>query len=60
MQQKSVFSRFLLNWRENNAIYESELSVNEKRENANVIRETSVSIMLLRALHKMRDINFYM
>ena len=56
MQHKSVFDRYLRNWRNENE------KTSAKRKNdlsANIVKDASNGIMLSRALMKLRDFSLY-
>ena len=55
MQHKEVFKRYLINWKTEKCIYAREFSQNQNGEKVDIIGESLVSIMLLRALMKLRD-----
>lgn len=55
MQHKEVFNRYLINWKTEKCIYARETTLNQNGEKVDIIGESLVSIMLLRALMKLRD-----
>ena len=60
MQQKTVFDRYLRNWRNtNNRNIASTMATNDKNESDTVIRGASTGIMLIRAMTKIRDISLH-
>ena len=55
MQHKEVFKRYLINWKTEKCIYAREISQNQNGEKVDIIGESLVSVMLMRALMKLRD-----
>ena len=58
MQQKTVFDSYLRYWRNEDNNCSVRIAKN-KNENANVIKQASVGIMLTRAILKIRDISLH-